>query len=83
MQAYERGFVGGILAGVAALGVTVLVIGAVRRAQARRVTGTPIGIDSIPPEPVALSVQPAPETNANEGRLASEMDDVMLPSQRW
>ena len=85
LNAFERGFLGGVATAALSIGVTLLTVGAVRRLRERRATGTPIGIDSIPPDEPQLSAQPAPETNSAEStpRLESEMDDVMLPSQRW
>ena len=79
----ETGFLGGFVAAFLAIGVTVLTVGAAKRLRARGATGTRIGIDSIPPRPVELAVQCAPETNSSSSRLESEMNDVMLPSQRW
>ena len=83
INAFERGFIGGVVTAALSVGVTLLTVGAVKRVRARRATGTPIGIDSIPPAEPQLSAQPAPEANTGESapRLASEMDDVMLPSQ--
>lgn len=85
ITAFERGFLGGVATAALSIGVTLLTVGAVKRLRDRRVTGTPIGIDSIPPREVELSAQPAPEANTGESapRLAGELDDVMLPSQRW
>jgi len=84
--AFERGFVGGAVTAVLAVGVTLLTVGAVKRMRNRRITGTPIGIDSIPPNEAELGAAPAPEANPAKDtapRLESEMDDVMVPSQRW
>lgn len=86
IHAFERGFLGGVVTAALSIGVTLLTVGAVKRMRDRRVTGTPIGIDSIPPREVELGAQPAPEGNTAldaAPRLESEMDDVMLPSQRW
>jgi len=87
INAFERGFIGGVVTAALSVGVTLLTVGAVRRLRQRSATGTPIGIDSIAPREVELSAQPAPEGNmssdSSSSRLASEMDDVMLPSQRW
>ena len=86
IKGFERGFLGGAVTAALAVGVTVFTVGAVRRMRERRITGTPIGIDSIPPKEVELGATPAPETNPTADtapRLESEMDDIMLPSQRW
>lgn len=85
INAFERGFVGGVVTAALSIGVTLFTVGAVRRIRERRATGTPLGIDSIPPCEAELGAQPAPESNATESgaRLESELDDVMLPSQRW
>lgn len=83
----EQGFLGGFTAALLAIGVTLLTVGAVKRVRSQlqlKSAGTKIGIDSIPPKPVELAAQPQPEANASESpRLESEMNDVMLPSQRW
>lgn len=82
--AFDRGFLGGAATAALFIGVTLLLVGAWRRARERRVAGTPIGIDSIAPGEVELGAQPAPEASSGAStRLESEMDDVMLPSQRW
>lgn len=85
INAFERGFLGGAATAALAVGVALFTVGAAKRWRERRVTGTPIGIDSIPPKEAELGATPAPETNTGDTapRLASEMDDVMLPSQRW
>jgi hypothetical protein len=86
INAFERGFLGGVATAALSIGVTLLTVGAAKRLRDRRATGTPIGIDSVPPREVELSAQPAPEGNSGHDaapRLESEMDDVMLPSQRW
>lgn len=85
LNKYEAGFLGGLAAAVLAAGVTVLIVGAVRRARDRRiVAANTFSADSIAPNAVELDAQPAPEGNASESpRLESEMDDIMLPSQRW
>lgn len=83
----EQGFLGGFAAALLAIGVTVLTVGAVKRLRGRALSAkTKIGIDSIPPKPVELAAQPQPEANSSQSpRLESEseMNDVMLPSQRW
>lgn len=86
INAFERGFIGGAVTAALAVGVTILTVGAVKRLRERRVTGTPIGIDSILPGEIELGATPAPETNPTSDRaprLESELDDVMVPSQRW
>jgi len=82
---FEAGFLGGLAAAVLATGVTVLLVGAVKRARDRKViAANNFSIDSIPPKGVNLDAQPAPEANASGSpRLESEMNDVMIPSQRW
>lgn len=82
---FESGFLGGLASVVLATGVTVLVVGAVKRLRERRViAANTFSADSVPPNPVELATQPAPEANASESpRLESEMNDVMIPSQRW
>jgi len=85
LKNYEAGFLGGWATVMNEGGVTVLMVGAVRRARDRRiVAGNTFSADSLAPSGVELDAQPAPEGNMSESpRLESEMDDVMLPSQRW
>jgi len=87
LHTFERGFLGGIFTAALSIGVTLFTVGAVRRLRERRAyaRGRTLSIDSIPPKPVELAAQPAPEANASESpRLESEsMNDVMIPSQRW
>lgn len=88
INAFERGFIGGAVTAALALGVTLVTVGAVRRIRERRATGTPIGIDSALPKEAELAAQPAPESNQppeSVPRLESEIeiDEYLMPSQRW
>jgi hypothetical protein len=88
IHSFERGFIGGAVTAALAIGVTLFTVGTVRRIRERRVTGTPIGIDSVLPKEVELAAQPAPEVNASPDsvpRLESEIeiDDYIVASERW
>jgi hypothetical protein len=79
-------FIGGILAGLAAVGVTLLTIGVARRVRATRAAGTDRmrWLDGAHPVPAALlDALPAAEGNAPPRRLASEAVDAPVESQRW
>ena len=82
----KEGFLGGVVVGLAAFGVTLLTVGAVRRMLARKNFDEPLPrfIDGVhPPTEVELDTRPPSEANAPVRRLESEMVDFQPLSQRW
>jgi hypothetical protein len=78
------GFLGGVVVGLAAAGVTALVVGAVRRARYSRTEHEQHFIDGVrPPNDVELAAAPTREGNAYPRRLESESFDPPNASQRW
>ena len=80
-----RSFFAGLMVGLGLAGVTVVTIGAERRAARRAAVRAPVTpIDGVrPPGRAELDARPQSEANARPEPLVSEAVDAPTTSQRW